>query len=250
MTLIVYGDFTSPECYIASRRVSALRMVGVDVEWHAVEREPQLPVSGRAMTDEQHRDLTRRFSQLNDELLTGETLPWVAPALAVKTEAAVSAYAEAYGAGVGEDVRRLLFELYWLHGADIGNPTVLRTPLVGPVLRGHSNVDSLHRFGFAVSVDRGPITTDAFRRIGSWRKEWQDLRRSDMPCVQVQDQTFTGLDAVRRLGEEVSRLQPNPELLELPDPSRYPPLSVHPDPTWVSQVGGTWEDAYHQSPLD
>ncbi|MDT0264530.1 hypothetical protein, partial [Jatrophihabitans lederbergiae] len=133
-------------------------------------------------------------------------------------------------------VRRLLFELYWRHGADIGNPTVLRTPLVGPMLRGHSGVD--------------PITTDAFRRIRSWRSEWQDLGRPDLPCVQVQDQAFTGLEAVRRLGEEVSGLQSNPELVELPDPSRYPPLSVHPNLTWVSEVGGTWEDTYQQAPLD
>ncbi|MDT0263229.1 hypothetical protein [Jatrophihabitans lederbergiae] len=72
-------------------------MVGVE--------DPQLPVSGRAVTDEEQRDVTERFSQLNDELVAGETLPWVAPTLVAKTEAAVSAYAEAYGAGVGEDVR-------------------------------------------------------------------------------------------------------------------------------------------------
>lgn len=230
--------------------MSALRVFGVDVEWRAVELDPQLPVSGRAVRDEEQREVTRCFSQLNDELVAGETMPWVAPTLVAKTEAAVSAYAEAYGAGVGEDVRRLLFELYWLHGADIGNPTVLRTPLVGPILRGHSGVDPLHRFGFAVSVDWGPITTDAFRRIRSWRSEWQDLGRPDLPCVQVQDTLFTGSEAVRRLNQEVSRLDPNPELVELPDPSRYPPLSVHPSLTWVSEVEGTWEDTYQQAPLD
>lgn len=48
----------------------------------------------------------------------------------------MSGYAEAYGAGVAEDVRRLLFRTYWIEDADIGDPRVLRTPLAGPILRG------------------------------------------------------------------------------------------------------------------
>jgi hypothetical protein len=87
------------------------------------------------------------------------------------TQAAVSAYAEAYGAGVADDVRRLLFALYWEDGVDIGNPNALRTPLAAPILRGSSLSDRLRRFGYAVSVARGPITTSAWRRIRAWRSE-------------------------------------------------------------------------------
>jgi hypothetical protein len=46
-------------------------------------------------------------------------LPW--------TEAAASAFAETSGAGVGDDVWRLLFALCWRDGADTGSPDILRT---------------------------------------------------------------------------------------------------------------------------
>lgn len=73
MSLVVYADFTAPECYLA--------------------REDQLDT---------------RFAGLTPLLLPGEVLPWSRPRMLPKTEAAVSGYAEAYGAGVRDDVRRIL----------------------------------------------------------------------------------------------------------------------------------------------
>jgi 2-hydroxychromene-2-carboxylate isomerase len=45
--VIVYGDFNSLYCYLASRRADRLVREGkADVEWCAVEYRPRLPVTG------------------------------------------------------------------------------------------------------------------------------------------------------------------------------------------------------------
>jgi len=45
--VIVYGDFNSLYCYLASQRADRLVREGkADVEWCAVEHRPRLPVTG------------------------------------------------------------------------------------------------------------------------------------------------------------------------------------------------------------
>jgi hypothetical protein len=213
------------------------------VDWRAVEQQPRLAVGGRRLSSAERDRLTKRFGALRDVLLSEETLPWAMPTITPKTQAAVSAYAESYGAGVGDDVRRLLFRLYWSDGADIGSPAVLRVPLIGPMLRGDSDADPLRESGYAVSVDRGPITTEAYRRIRSWRTEWQELGSPGLPVVLAGGSTLTGLDAVRRLGKEVIYVEATTEP-ELEDPRRYPQGSGRPPAAWVSGIGGRWRHAY------
>jgi len=243
MNLIVYADFSCPDCYLTSRRADALATAGVPIDWRAVEHAPQLATTGARHSAADQQALTERFAALDALLLPGESLPWTEPAVVPKTEAAVSAYAEAYGAGVADDVRRLLFQLYWLGGADIGNPNVLRAPLAGPILRSHSSAGPLHESGYAVSVDRGPITTDAYRRIRSWRTEWQELGSPALPIVLTAGATLSGTDALRRLGKEIGYVdaQVDPQL---DDPRRYPSISDRPSASWVSQIGGRWRNTY------
>lgn len=114
--MIVYADFSRPLCYLASRRVDALRAGGVEIDWRAIERRRQVPVGGLkpgAAGDQ----LKAELAEATGLLVAGEDLPWVMPAIVAKTEAAVSACAEAYGAGVADDVRGLLFTLYWVEGS-------------------------------------------------------------------------------------------------------------------------------------
>jgi hypothetical protein len=243
MSMVVYADFSCPDCYLASRRVDALRAAGVEVDWRSIEHQPSMPVGGHRVSPAVRDGLSERFAELTRLLLPGEALPWAMPGSVAKTEAAVSAYAESYGAGVGDDVRRLLFGLYWLEGADIGSPIVLRTPLAGPILRGHSPADPLRESGYAVSVDRGPITTDAYRRIRAWRSEWRELGSPELPTVLCDGATLTGLDAVRRLGKEIAHSAATTEPI-LGDPRRYPPVSGHPQAAWVSQIGGRWRHTF------
>lgn len=243
MSLIVYGEFVGPECYLASRRVDALAAAGVDVDWRAVEPRPGLGMSAERLTDADRAALADRLAELDDLLVPGERLPRRAPAFRPHAGAAVSAYAEAYGAGVDADVRRLLFELYWRRGVDIGSPAALREPLTGPILRGSAAAYPLRESGYAVSVAGGPVTTDAYARIRSWRSQWMELGEPELPVLFAGAARLSGTDALRRLGKEIGYAGADPDP-DLADPMRYPSLTVRPGMSWLSQIGGPWSYAY------
>ncbi|MFC6703756.1 DsbA family protein [Flexivirga alba] len=240
MNLVIYADFSGPECYLASRRADAIAAAAA-VDWRAVEQYPRRPVSGVPVSESEQ--LPARLAALEQLLLPREQLPWRLPTVVPKTQAAVSAYAEAHGTRVDAEVRRLLFDLYWRDGADIGSPTVLRTPLTGPMLRSGADADPLRQFGYAVGPHREPITTGAHRRIQAWRGQWQQLGGAELPVVLVDGATLTGLDAVRRLGKEIARLGVDVAPV-LADPLRYPALDGNPPLSWVSQIGGEWLHRY------
>lgn len=143
---LVYGDFTGPDCCLASHRVDALKAVGVDIDWRAVERHPDLPVMGIPLEGPASTAIDQAMSAVTARLLPGERLAWRKPAMTPHTQAAVSAFAEADGAGVPDDVRQLLITAYWTHSANIGDPEVLRRLIAGAILRGHSPSDPLSRF--------------------------------------------------------------------------------------------------------
>ena len=243
MSVIVYGDFTCPGCYLASRRADALTAAGVPIDFRVVEHRPDVSVTGMRLSDGDRRVLTERFEALQSLLLPDERLPWSMPPITAKSQASVSAYAEAYGSPVADEVRRLLFDLYWREGADIGNPNVLRTPLAGPMLRSGSDSDPAWQVGYAVSMTGGPITVDAYQRIRSWRTEWQDLESPSLPLLLVDGATVHGIEALRRLGKEIAYVGADPVPI-LDDPLRYPPVDVRPSRSWVSQIGNRWRDVY------
>lgn len=236
----MYADFSSPECYLASRRADVLAAAAT-VDWRAVEEHPRMPVMGASLSEGEH--LRSRFAALEELLMPGEQLWWRLPRLVPKTQAAVSAYAEAHGAPVDAEVRRLLFDLYWRDGADIGSPAVLRTRLAGPMLRSGIAADPLRQFGYAVGPHRDPITASAYRRIRTWREQWQEMGSPQLPVVLVDGATLTGLDAVRRLGKEIERLDVDVKPV-LEDARRYPELDGTPPLSWVSQIGGEWLHLY------
>lgn len=243
MSLIVYADFSMLEGYLASRRCDALAAAGVEVDFRAVERRPELSVAGARLTGDDQDALTRRFAELQALLLPDEHLPWTMPLFLPKTEAAVSAYAAVAATPVAGEVRRLLFDLYWRDGLNVGNPNVLRVPLAGPVLRSGSESDPLRQVGYAVSVDRGPITSAAYRRIRAWRDEWHQFGSPDLPVLLFDGATLHGPDALRRLGKELSHADASVEP-ELSDPRRYASELVQPSPFWVSWIGGRWRNTY------
>ena len=236
MSLVFYADFTNPDCYLAARRCDALAAVGVPVDFRAVGHRPDPTVIDQDA-------VTERFGVLQHLLLPGEQLPWTRPPRISTSEAAVSAYAAVSDTPVAGEVRRLLFELYWRDGIDIGNPNLLRTPLAGPVLRSGSAADPLRQTGYAVHVDRGPVTTAAYRRIRAWRTEWQELGSPALPVLLVEGATLHGADALRRLGKELILAGADVAPL-LPDPRRYASERVRPSPFWVSWIGGRWRNGY------
>ncbi|HEX5497441.1 MAG TPA: DsbA family protein [Mycobacteriales bacterium] len=244
MSLIIYADFGSPLCYLASRRVDALCSAGIDVDWRAVQVEhaPRLPATGRRLDEVGRHTLDTELTEIRELLLPDEQVTWRVPGFVPNTEAAVAAYTEAYCAGVADDVRRLLFRAYWCGGVDIGDPEQLRRPLVGPILRGHSPSDPLRLSGYAVSLGRGPITTSAWRQIRSWQSEWDALGRIPMPVLVENGLPVSGSEVPRRLAKMITQrnIPINPEL---PEPERYPLPRVRPPGWWASQAGGQW--LYH-----
>jgi 2-hydroxychromene-2-carboxylate isomerase len=243
VSVIVYADFSSPDGYLASRRADILAAAGVAVDWRAVECAPGLPVAGRRLSTPDQDAVAERFRALDSLLVPGERLPWTMPQLTPKTEAAVSACAEAYGTTAYHDVRRLLYELYWRDGADIGSPTVVRAGLAGPILRAGADAEPLRRSGYAVSVDRGPITAGGYARIRAWRGEWLALGGPALAVVLADGTTLSGDDALQRLAKEIAYVDADVDP-QLGDPRRYPHVEGRPSASWVSQIGGRWRNIY------
>ena len=244
MALVVYADFGSPACYLAGRRVDALVAAGVPVDWRAVESDPRLPVVGRGMEVAARDALERELGSLESLLLPGEELPRSLPGFRPNTRAAVAGYAEAYGAGAADDVRHLLFDAYWMRGADIGSPDTLRRLLAGPLLRGSSTSVPVSEFGYAVSPSRGPITTGAWQRIRDWSAERGALGTRPLPLLVVDGwQPVSGETALRRLEKEIMRVEAAVDPV-LPDPGRYPAVGDPPSLPWISEIGGRWRHAW------
>ena len=252
-TLVVYGDFSCPMCYLASQRADALATAGVAVQWRAVEHRPELPVNGLRYDGDSSAAAKHALEDARALLRSGEQLPAAAPAMVPKTEAAISAYAEACGAQVTSEIRRLLFTAYWEGGVDIGNSAVLHTLLASTFMRGTATSDPIRRFGYAVSVSRGPITSQAWRLIRKWRQDWQALGTPDLPTLRDGTHAESGERALRQLAAEVDQA-PTPR--SAPDSSGLharvesgwrPPTTVCPPATWVSQVGDPWQRAFQMS---
>jgi hypothetical protein len=247
MGLVVYADFGSVSCYLASLRADALAAAGVPVDWRAVETDPRLPVTGRRLDAAEHEALQHELGLLDRLLLPGEQLPVSLPAFRPNTRGAVSGYAEAYGAGVGDDVRRLLFDAYWTRGADIGSAETLRRLLAGPILRGSSTSLPLGESGYAVSPSRGPITTASWRRIRDWSKQRDALAARPLPLLVVDGwQPVSGKTALRRLEKEILRTAAAVDPV-LPDPVRFPAVDDPPNFPWLSEFGGRWRHAWKTS---
>ena len=206
--IVVYGDFNCPYSLLASIRLDALAKTGADVEWRAVEHAPNLPVIGRRLTDAGRAELDAELTDVRRLLRPGEDFPPATPNLVPKTEAAVSAYAEAAGIGVGDDIRRLLFDAYWTSHVDIGSPEVLRTLLAPVIRRGHSDAFPLQAAGYAVSVNRGPITVRAYRRIRAWRDDWHATDVATIPTLVSGSRVLAGVDALNWLAQQVPAREP------------------------------------------
>jgi len=251
--LVIYGDFSCPMCYLASQRVDELTNAGIAVQWRAVEHRPDLPVGGLRHDVDTLSAVERSLGDARALLRPREQLPATVPALVPKTEAAVSAYGEACGAEVKDEIRRLLFSAYWEGGMDIGNPTVLYTLLAGAFMRGKATSDPIRESGYAVAITGGPITGQAWRLIRTWRQEWKALGAPELPSLWDGTRVESGERAVRQLAVEVSQAPEPDGTLEGAGTramvgSRWrPPTTVCPPASWVSQVGDPWRRAFHMS---
>ncbi len=248
--LVLYGDFTCPWSYLASRRAAVLAADGVAVDWRVVEHEPWRP---RRHPDVRLDCLREELARLRAALLPEENLPVSFAGFVPYTRAAVSGYAEAYGAGVADYAQRVLFDAFWLHGLDLGNATTVRTLVADAIRTGSTTSDPLRRWGFAPDVTGAPVTTTAWRLIRQWAGEWRDTGKEIVPVLVIDASApMFGHDAVDWLGAELVRRG----LSGRPVPGYEPPRVRDPlhlaSPFWISQVGNPWLRDYqraHREPL-
>jgi 2-hydroxychromene-2-carboxylate isomerase len=203
--LSIYGDFNCPYSYLASLRADVFIAAGVDVDWRAVEHASELPVMGRRLDDEGQREVAEELDSVRQLLTPAEEFAAATPSMLPNTAAANAGYAEARGVGVGHEVRRQLFDAYWTRAVDIGSVEVLRTLLVTPIRRGSSPAFPLREAGFAVSANRGPITTTAYRRLTSWHADWVRLATWTTPTVVVDGVSHVGVDGLLWLASHQPR---------------------------------------------
>ena len=245
--IVLYGDFNCPWSYLASRRAAVLAGDGVEVDWRAVEHEPWRPrrfsvssVRFACTREEMDRVLAR--------LLPDEQLPYALAGFLPYTQASVSAYAEAYAAGVASQVRHLLFEAFWSHGLDLGDANVLRTLVWDAVRSGESTSEVLSDWGYAVDVNGGPVTTSAWRLVRAWQAEWRDTGKEVVPVLLVGDaEPLFGVDAVEWLGGEVLSRGLDPHRVPTSSGAQLPPRRDLPPPSWVSAFGGPWVRDYQRA---
>jgi len=201
--ITIYGDFNCPFSFLPSLRADTFIAAGIQIDWRAVEHAKELPVLGRRLDE---AEVTGELEAVRQLLNTGEEFAAAAPSMLPNTAAANAGYAEAVGSGVGDDVRQLLFDAYWTRGVDIGSVEVLRSLLAAPIKRGHSAAFPLRESGFAVSTNRGPITTAAYRRLAAWRGAWVELATWTTPTIVADGRPQVGVDGLRWLAAH----QPHP----------------------------------------
>jgi 2-hydroxychromene-2-carboxylate isomerase len=195
--ITIYGDFNCPFSFLASLRADSYVAAGEQIDWRAVEHARDLPILGRRLDE---AGATHELDEVRQLLSAGEEFAAATPTMLPNTAAANAGFAEAVGCGVGDEVRRLLFEAYWVRGLDIGSVEVLRALLAAPIRHGRSPAFPLREAGFAVSTNRGPITTTAYRTLASWRAAWDELATWTTPSVVVEGTAYVGFDGLRWLG--------------------------------------------------
>ncbi|KAB7744198.1 hypothetical protein GA707_12195 [Nostocoides sp. F2B08] len=189
---------------IASTRVDALRVAGVEVEWRAVIRHPTLRTVSEPLGEVRLSQIAEVEKAWRTESIRGEPTPSLAPRIAPTPLPPLSGFAEAVGAGVGDHVRHLLFARYWQDNADIGNPDVLRYLLTRPILHGCSTAEVLSESGYAVAIGGGPLTSAAWRLSRHWASAYTALDRPELPVCVEEGRVRSGWAAVRHLGALVT----------------------------------------------
>lgn len=237
---VVYADVTCPACYLASLRTDLLLGAGLEApQWRFVEHRPSVRTAAITPDDETQAARKRELAAVLGTVRPGEpfadgALPHDVPRLLPSTGAAVTAYAEAANAGVGDVARRLLFGAYWLDGLDIGNLNLLRALLMGPLQhavdqrhdRTRPRTEPAWRWrgpaevvpwtGNVISICGGAITAAGERLVRSWRAERAALQAP--ACL-----TLVGAD-----GEVLSGAAALDPLL-LPDEHRAPVTTATPE---------------------
>lgn len=125
--MIIYADFTSAYCYLASLRVDRLMAAGHGpVDWRAVEHRPGLPRPGLQLSGTAQVIRGRELAAARCLLTHREEFEARNPRFLPNTRPANAAYAIARAHGFGDEARRALFDAFWVQGLHIGHPDVVQ----------------------------------------------------------------------------------------------------------------------------
>lgn len=214
--IVLYGDFNCPWSYLASRRAALLAGEGAHIDWRAVEHDAasRRGLAGIANVTAPHRGAPARpvrLGPLLDEmrqvltlLLPGEELPYALAGFATHTRAALAAYAEAYRAGVAGPVRQVLFEAFWLHAFDLGDPSVVHTLIVDAVRSGATGAGTLSQWDYGSGITHQVSATTQGLMAG-WASEWSEAGNQTVPTLVADGVMFHGVEALTWLGTELVR---------------------------------------------
>lgn len=244
--LVLYGDFNCPWSYLAALRAERLAADGARVDWRAVEHDPMCASRNRLPAAD-FEALQAERDRVVSLLSPDECFPHVFAGFVPCTRSAVSGYAEACAADVGDRVRRLLFEAFWVNAVDLGDAKVVRTLLVDAIRSGSSDSEALREWGYAIDVTGAAITTPSHRLLRTWRDEWLGIGAGTVPVLIADGgEPVRGTAAVQWLGEEIAARGLGVESV----PAQPPPDPIRPDLpdlSWTSQHGSRWNRAYQDA---
>lgn len=245
--VVLYGDFTCPWSYLASRRAQVLAADGLDVDWRAVRSRRWVPTRADRPQDRVVA-LRRELDAIGAALLPGEELSHVLAGFVPDTEAAVSAYAEAYVAGSAPEARHTLFSAFWLNGVDLSDARLLRTLLLDAVRWDSSPSDLVRDWGYVVDNTGGPVSASAWRCLRRWEADREATGTTALPVLLVEQAPLFGADAAAWLGEEILRrgLHDNlePAAPSVPGPRPHHELVSL---SWASEHGNRWMRDYQRA---
>jgi predicted DsbA family dithiol-disulfide isomerase len=184
MTLdfILYSDFNCPFCYAFGERVIALGFAD-RIEWRGVQHAPHLATpmaqAGPTFASELAREV--QFVQR-----LAPEIPIALPLGKPNTGPAIHAVAAAMNIDPRKAHRLAtsLYRVFWQHGTDISDPSVIRELADQADLADLSN------------------TPDAVKTVAAWHEAWMDRGVGSVPDLLRQDgESITGLvdlDTLRR----------------------------------------------------
>lgn len=204
--LVLYGDFTCPWSYLASRRADALAATGLRVDWRAV----RAPAHDSRAGADRFRVVRRELDLVAAGLRPDERLPHALAGFVPETAAAaVTGYAEAYAAGSAAPVRHLLFDAFWAHGCDVGDAQVVHTLVVDAIRTGCPPGHPCADWGYTVVGD-DPVAPAPRHLVERWARQWRATGLDALPVLVVDDAApLVGAAAVAWLADELLRRTPD-----------------------------------------
>ena len=184
MTLdfVLYSDFNCPFCYAFGEQVIALNFAD-RIEWRGVQHAPHLPIPMAQVGPTFASELAREVQFV--QRLAPE-VPIALPLGKPNTGQAIQAVAAAMNIDPRKAHRLAtsLYRVFWQHGTDISDPSVIRELADQADLADLSN------------------TPDAVKTVAAWHEAWMDRGVGSVPDLLRQDgESITGLvdlDTLRR----------------------------------------------------